>query len=126
MSIRVESSRFVETVATFDSGILIGRHHRKGIRVLTVDPEFDADATGRIWGLHGTIVDAIKHNPDVTIVWQPRIRHGWTLIYDGTVRSDSPRLAGHVDGELTVEFVSAMLHRPAAHSDGPEWQWPGV
>lgn len=126
MSIRVEPSRIRQTVTAFDSGVLIGHHPDKGTRVFTVDPEFDDDGTARITGLHGTIVDALARDPRVTIVWQPRIRHGWSLIVDGSVRADSPRLIADAgdDAALIIKFVSGMLHRPGAHADGPEWEWP--
>lgn len=126
MSIRVDPALFASVVTAFSSGVLIAVHPGKGTRVFTVDPEFDSRGTARITGLHGTIIDAVSLNPAATIVWQPRVRHGWTLILDGTVDPSSPRLrAGAGDDDvLIISARSGMLHRPASHADGPDWEWP--
>ena len=126
MSIRVEPTRIAQAVTAFASAILIGQHPEKGTRVFTVDPDIDEEGTITVTGLHGTIVDALAKDPRVTIVWQPTVRHGWTLVCDGVVRSDSPRLTAGAeeDDDVIIDFVSAMLHRPRAHADGPDWVWP--
>ena len=126
MSIRVEPTRIAQAVTAFASAILIGQHPEKGTRVFTVDPDIDEEGTITVTGLHGTIVDAVAKDPRVTIVWQPTVRHGWTLVCDGVARPDSPRLAAEAeeDDDVIIDFVSAMLHRPHAHADGPDWEWP--
>jgi len=120
MSIRIEPSSLADAASAFDSGILIVHHPERGTRVMTVDPIFESDGTARIRGLGESVIAA---DPRVTIVWQPRIRHGWTLICDGQVRPDSPRLVpgAGTDDELIIEPVSGMLHRPHSHADGPDW-----
>ncbi|MEZ7897561.1 MAG: hypothetical protein QMB98_01945 [Flaviflexus sp.] len=126
MSIKVGAGKFTTVTEPFGSGTLIGQHPDEYIRIFTVDPVFDKDGTAHIHGLYGSVVGALKNSPQVTIIWQPRVDHGWTLIYDGVVNADSPRLqegAGD-DDELVISYLSGMLHRPSAHRDGPEWSWP--
>ena len=127
MSIPVEASRFARVTQAYSSGTLLTHTTDTGIRILTVDPVFDSAGTARITGVYGSIVRAVKENPNVVMIWQPRVEQGWTLIYDGEVQLSSPRL---VDGasesdELVISYVSGMLHRPVAHRDGPDWVWPG-
>ena len=56
-----------------------------------------------------TQANAAAH-PDVTLVFPPRERGGYTLLVDGTAT---------VDGStVTIAPVTAILHRPAAGPDG--------
>lgn len=126
MSIRVEPSRFARVTQAYASGTLLTYNVESGIRILTVDPLFDADGTARISGVNNSVVRAVTENPAVVIIWQPRVEHGWTLIYDGTVDPRSPRLDDNArdSDELILNPTSGMLHRPSSHADGPDWEWP--
>lgn len=126
MSIRVAAGRFSQAMSAFGSGTLIAQHPDGYIRIFTVDPEIGSDGSARIRGLHGTILQGLANNDKVTIIWQPREHHGWTLIHDGEVDPASPILADDADedAELIITYVSGMLHRPRARADGPEWTWP--
>ncbi|AZN29451.1 hypothetical protein EJO69_03360 [Flaviflexus salsibiostraticola] len=126
MSIPVEPARFARVTKAFASGVLIAHHPEEGIRVLTVDPDFDEQGSAAITGVRGSILDAAAGDSRMTIVWQPTVAHGWTLIYDGRVDPASPRLVAGADetDALVLTPVSGMLHRPSSHADGPEWIWP--
>ncbi|WP_182354099.1 hypothetical protein [Flaviflexus huanghaiensis] len=126
MSIRVEAGRFASVSQTFDSGVLIAHHPRNGIRVLTVDPEFDENGNAQIFAVGQSVFEALVASHSATIVWQPNVKHGWTLIYDGRLDPRSPRLEdGATEKDaVTLTMVSGMLHRPSSHADGPDWQWP--
>ena len=117
MSIRVEPDMVERTAATFGSGTLIGYHTDLGVRIVTVDAVIESDGTMTITGVSGTLMDALAVDPRATIVWQPTVRHGWTLVVDGLARPTG-------SDAIVVETTSAMLHRPSSHSDGPAWEWP--
>lgn len=52
-------------------------------------------------------------NPEATIVFPAVEHHGYTFIIDGQVQAGTA---------YTMKPMSAMLHRPVAHADGPEWE----
>jgi hypothetical protein len=50
--------------------------------------------------------------PDVSLLWPPPERGGYSLIVDGTAEVD--------DGALRLTPTKAVLHRPALQGDEPE------
>jgi hypothetical protein len=110
VSIPVDPADLAKVLADFDSGYLLTTSSPQ-VKVVTVDPAVAPDGRLRMAGPgRGTIAN-LGQNPAVTVVFPPLERHGYTLLVDGT---------GHVEGEdVVVEPAGAILHRPAAHADGP-------
>ncbi|MBS4753674.1 pyridoxamine 5'-phosphate oxidase family protein [Nocardioides sp. zg-ZUI104] len=109
MSIPVDPADLATALADFDSGYLLSTSSPR-VKVVTVDPVLD-DGSLRITAPgRGTLAN-LATNPAVTLVFWPRERHGYTLLVDGTAQ---------VSGEdVVVAPEAAVLHRPAAHADGP-------
>lgn len=107
MSIPVAPADLQQALADFDSGYLLTTASSR-VKVVTVDPEADVEGRLRIAGPgRGTLAN-LAQNPDTTVVFPPRERHGYTLLVDGTAQ---------VDGEdVVVTATAAVLHRPAAHA----------
>ncbi|MGO1593494.1 MAG: hypothetical protein ACTHW1_04330 [Ancrocorticia sp.] len=117
MSIPVSSDNLANVAAHYDAAILITLPENGYAKLLTVDPEIGPDGTITVMGPSASMAANVGRDPHVTLVWQPRVHHGWTLIADGkgtiTHGSDAPPA-------LIVTPESAMLHRPSRHKDGPE------
>lgn len=110
MSIPVDPTELHRAVADFDSGYLLTTSSPQ-VKVVTVDPVAAADGTLRIADPGKGTLGNLEANAAVTVVFPPRERHGYTLLVDGTAS---------VDGEdVVVAATGAVLHRPAAHADGP-------
>ena len=110
MSIPVEPADLAQALADFDSGYLLSTSSPQ-VKVVTVDPVVADDGTLRIAGPGRGTLRNLAENTAVTVVFPPRERHGYTLLVDGM---------GAVDGEdVVVTATAAVLHRPAAHADGP-------
>ena len=109
MSVKVELGELAATLADYDVAYLVTVSDDARAHVLSVWPEV-TDA--------GIVVDGVgRHTqtnaaarPDVTLVFPPVERGGYTLLVDG---------AATVDGTtVTVVPAKAILHRPAAGPDG--------
>lgn len=109
MSIPVDIDDLKAALGRFDSGYLLTTAEGR-VKVVTVDPTSEA-STLRIAAPGRGTLGNLAANPAVTIVFPPLERHGHTLLVDGT---------GVPDGDdVLVTPASAVLHRPAAHADGP-------
>lgn len=110
MSIPVDPQDLAEVLNDFASGYLLTTSSPQ-VKVVTVDPVVTPDGRIAISGPgRGTLAN-LAQNPAVTLVFPPLERHGYTLLVDGT---------GHVEGDdVVVDPAGAVLHRPAAHADGP-------
>ena len=112
MSIPVDPKDLAQALADFGSGYLLTTSSPQ-VKVVTVDPEVDADGNLAISGPgRGTLAN-LAQNPAVTLVFPPLERHGYTLLVDGTAQ------AGGDGQDVVVEPTGAVLHRPASHADGP-------
>ncbi|GAA3533555.1 pyridoxamine 5'-phosphate oxidase family protein [Nocardioides daeguensis] len=110
MSIPVDPADLRQALADFDSGYLLTTSSPQ-VKVVTVDPVAAGDGSLRIAGPGRGTLRNLAENPTVTVVFWPRERHGYTLLVDGSAT---------VDGEdVVVTATAAVLHRPAAHADGP-------
>ena len=110
MSIPVDPADLAQALADFDSGYLLTTASPQ-VKVVTVDPVVADDGSLRVPGPGRGTLRNLAENPAVTLVFPPRERHGYTLLVDGT---------GAADGEdVVVTATAAVLHRPAAHADGP-------
>lgn len=110
MSIPVDPADLRQALADFDSGYLLTTSSPQ-VKVVTVDPVAGDDGKLRIAGPGRGTLRNLAENAVVTVVFWPRERHGYTLLVDGSAT---------VDGEdVVVTATAAVLHRPAAHADGP-------
>ena len=114
MSIPVKPADLQAALSDFDSGYLLttaASAESPQVKVVTVDPVAGADGTLRIVGPGRGTLHNLAANAVVTVVFPPGERHGFTLLVDGDAV---------VDGEdVVVTATAAVLHRPAAHADGP-------
>ena len=110
MSIPVDIADLACALADHDAGYLLSVSPVGTVKVVTVDPEV-ADGQIRVAGPgRGTLANLVA-NPAVTLVFWPRERHGFTLLIDGTATADGD--------DIAITPSGAVLHRPAAHADGP-------
>lgn len=114
MTIPVSVAQLPAAMERFQSALLITTAAEGNWpRVITVDPVMDGEIM-MVHCPHQSALARVRANRHVTLVWQPLERHGFTLIVDGWA---------DVDGEnLRVTIDHGMLHRPAAHEGGPEWE----
>lgn len=113
MSIPVDPADLRAALVDFDSGYLLTTSSSR-VKVVTVDPVAGDDGTLRISGPGRGTTRNIDANDAVTVVFPPRERHGYTLLVDGTARVE-----GEDGQDVVVVATGAVLHRPAAHADGP-------
>ena len=109
MSIPVEIGRLAEALSGFGSGYLLTASADGRVKAVTVDPSFE-EGVLRCTPSRGTAAN-LAANPAATLVLWPCEEHGYSLLVDGTAAATDEAI------ELTPE--SAVLHRPAAHADGP-------
>ncbi len=110
MSIPVSVDRLAAVLGDYGAGYLLTASSEGRVKVVTVEPVV---AGGRLvvpGPGRGSLANVVG-NPQVTLTFPPAERHGFTLLVDGTaeVSGDDVHLAPS----------GAVLHRPAAHSDGP-------
>ena len=109
MSVKVELGELAAKLADFDVAYLVTVSDDARSHVLSVWPEATDD---------GILVDGVgRHtqanaaaHPDVTLVFPPVERGGYTLLVDGTATVDGTT--------VTIAAAKAILHRPAAGPDG--------
>ena len=109
MSIPVEIEKLAEALRDRGAGYLLTTSPGGRVKAVTVEPSL-ADGVMRCPLSKGTAAN-LADNPLATLVFPPREERGYTLLVDGTARVDEEAIA------FTPE--SAVLHRPAAHADGP-------
>jgi len=110
MSIPVRLADLAQVVTDYDSAYLLSCSADGQVKAITVDPVIESGAI-RVPGPSQGTAENLAVNSAVTLLYPPLERHGYTLIVDGTARESE-------DGfDMTAE--TAVLHRPAAHADGP-------
>lgn len=109
MSIPVEIPKLAEALADFGAGYLLTASADGRVKAVTVEPDLVGGVL-RCPASRGSAAN-LEGNPRATVVFWPRQGHGYSLLIDGTATA----AAEHID--VTPE--SAVLHRPAAHADGP-------
>lgn len=109
MSIPVKIEDLAKTLGDFDIAYLLTVGER-GIKVVCVEVESDGETLRIPTASKGTARN-LEQNSSVTLMCPPREPHGFTLLADGTASGDG-------EGFRMVP-ATAVLHRPAAHSDGP-------
>lgn len=108
MSIPVDLDRLADALADFGAGYLLSTDGTR-VKVVTVEPVLDDGALVTAPS-EGTSRN-VTRNPLVTVLFPPPVPRGHSLIVDGTAVDDG---AG-----FRITPGSAVLHRPAAHGDGP-------
>jgi len=110
MSIPVDVADLASVMTSFGSGYLLTVTPQGSVKVVTVDPVAEGDTLVVRGPGRGTLAN-LAANPQVTLTFPPALAHGFTLLVDGT---------GAADGDdVVVRPTGAVLHRPAAHGDGP-------
>lgn len=94
----------------FGAGYLLSTSGDGGVKAVTVEPRV-VDGLLQVSGPgRGTLAN-VEAFPQVTLLFPPLQQRGFTLLVDGSVSLDGD--------DVTVTPASAVLHRPASHSDGP-------
>ena len=110
MSIPVEVEALERVLPAYGAGYLITVGAGGAPKVVTVEPTVVAGAVVVADVGRGPLAN-VASRPVVTLVFPPREEKGFTLLVDGTAAPDGD--------DLRIDPASAVLHRPAAHSDGP-------
>jgi hypothetical protein len=110
MSIPVSMGDLAKALADFGAGYLLTTSGNGRVKAVTVEPvltdgELVVPAPGR-----GTSAN-VDANPAATLLFPPLAPRGYTLLVDGT--------ASRVGDDVRITPATAVLHRPAAHADGP-------
>ncbi len=92
------------------AGYLLSAAAGGRVKAVTVEPRV-LDGLLRVNGPGRGSLANVGANAQVTLLFPPLAQRGYTLLVDGEAV---------VDGEdVLVTPLTAVLHRPAAHSDGP-------
>lgn len=110
MSIPVEIGDLARARAGFGAGYLLTTSGDGRVKVVTVEPDVVDDVV-LVAGPGGGTTRNVTANPQVTVLFPPPEPRGYSLIVDGS--------AEVVGGDVRVSPTGAVLHRPAAHADGP-------
>ncbi len=110
MSIPVSVDRLAEVLGDYGAGYLLSVSGDGRVKVVTVEPEVAGEVLVVSGPGRGSLAN-VAGNPQVTLAFAPAEHHGFTLLVDGTATV-------HGD-DVQVAPSGAVLHRPAAHSDGP-------
>lgn len=97
-------------LADFGAGYLLSTSADGRVKVVTVEPRV---VEGRLLvsGPGRGSVANVSVNTLVTVLFAPLAQRGYTLLVDGEAS---------VEGDdVLINPTSAVLHRPAAHADGP-------
>ncbi len=113
MSIPVDVADLNTALADFGAGYLLTAAPGGRVKAVTVEPRV-VDGHLVVSGPGRGSVANVGANPLVTVLFPPLAQRGYTLLVDGEAR-----LGGATDEDVLVTPTGAVLHRPAAHSDGP-------
>ena len=109
MSIPVDVGDLATALEGFGAGYLLT--NRSGsVKVVTVEPTV-TDGIVLVEGPGKGTVANLADNAKVTLVFPPLEPRGFTLLVDGT--------ADVAGDDVRITPATAVLHRPASHSDGP-------
>ena len=109
MSIAVDLDGLEQALADFGAGYLLTTAGDGRVKAVTVEPAC-VDGILLVGPSKGSASN-LSTNPTATVLFPPRKAQGYSLIVDGT--------AAATDAGIAVTPQSAVLHRPASHSDGP-------
>ena len=110
MSIPVDVGDLGTALRDFGAGYLLTVSPAGAVKAVTVEPTVDDGVLVVADPGRGSLGN-IGANPAVTLLFPPLQQRGHTLLVDGTA---------DVEGDdVRVTPTGAVLHRPAAHADGP-------
>ncbi|GAA4677270.1 pyridoxamine 5'-phosphate oxidase [Nocardioides nanhaiensis] len=110
MSVPVAIGDLQEALEGFGAGYLLSNSEGR-VKAVTVEPEVSDDGMLMVRDPGGGSRRNVAANPVVTLLFPPLQERGYTLLVDGTAS---------VEGDdVRVTPSGAVLHRPAAHADGP-------
>jgi hypothetical protein len=110
MSIPVEVGDLGKALEGFGAGYLLTASASGAVKAVTVEPTVE-DGVLVVTGPGRGSLAIVGANPSVTLLFPPLEQRGYTLLVDGTAEA-----AGD---DVRVTPAGAVLHRPAAHADGP-------
>lgn len=110
MSIPVDLTDLARTLEGFGPGYLLSVSGEGRVKAVTVEPSV-AGAEVLVSGPGRGTAANLSGNDRVTLLFPPLEPRGYTLLVDGTASTDGE--------DVRVRPSSAVLHRPAAHADGP-------
>lgn len=110
MSIPVDVVDLARALTDFGAGYLLTVSDHGRVKAVTVEPEL-VDGALVVSGPGRGSCANVAANPAVTLLFPPPEPRGFTLLVDGTAE-----VAGD---DVRVVPEHAVLHRPAAHADGP-------
>lgn len=111
MSIPVDVTDLTRALGDFGAGYLLSTSPEGRVKAVTIEPEV-ADGVLHVVGPGRGSCANVADRPAVTALFPPLEPRGYTLLVDGT--------AEVVGEDVRLTPISAVLHRPASHSDGPE------
>ena len=109
MSEKVELGTLVAKLAEYEYAFLVTVSADGHAHVLSVWPEA-VDSAVVVDGVGRHTQENVAERPDVTLVFPPADRSGYSLLVDGRATVDGTT--------VTVAPSKAILHRPAAGPDG--------
>ncbi len=110
MSIPVDVADLNTALADFGAGYLLTVGDGGRVKAVTVEPRM-VDGRMVVSGPGRGSVANVGSGAPVTVLFPPLRQRGYTLLVDGEAS-----VAGK---DVVVVPTGAVLHRPAAHSDGP-------
>lgn len=110
MSIPVDVADLARALGDFGAGYLLSTSADGRVKAVTIEPEVVDGALLVTGPGRGSCVN-VAAQPSVTALFPPLQPRGYTLLVDGT--------AEVVGEDVRLVPVSAVLHRPASHADGP-------
>lgn len=110
MSIPVEVGDLDKALEGFGAGYLVTVSAAGTAKVVTVEPAV-ADGVVLVTAPGRGTLTNLAGNAAVTLVFPPLEPRGFTLLVDGTAEADGD--------DVRITPSGAVLHRPAAHADGP-------
>lgn len=110
MSIQVSMDQLGRALEDFGAGYLLTTSGDGRVKAVTVEPAL-ADGTLAVLAPGKGSVANVETNPTVTLLFPPTAPRGYTLLVDGTAETSGD--------DVRITPATAVLHRPAAHSDGP-------
>lgn len=110
MSIPVDVADLARALADFGAGYLLSTSADGRVKAVTIEPEV-VDGALLVTGPGRGSCANVSAQPSVTVLLPPLVPRGYTLLVDGTAQV--------VGEDVRLTPTSAVLHRPASHSDGP-------
>ncbi len=109
MSIPVDIAALGDALVGRGPGYLLTADAEGQVKAVTVEPTL-RDGVLHCAPSRGSARNLSAH-PSATLLFPPPVARGHTLLVDGT--------ASATDDDIAFTPVSAVLHRPADHADGP-------